>query len=200
MKKTLSLIFLVFTLSNNYSYASEEKEVEKFIQNVGDKVIEITSNPKITPDDKSNKIIELVDNSIDANWIARFVLGNNYKTASEPQRQRFQDLYRQFMINTYGPKFKNYEGTGFKVKQISKESRFYLVKTDFLTKKIEAPIAIDFRVRKLNNRLVILDFIAEGISLIETQRSEFNSAIAKNGMDKFLDELEIRVKKLKNGK
>ena len=46
---------------------------------------------------------------------------------------------------------------------------------------------------------MILDFIAEGISLIETQRSEFNSAISQNGMDKFLDILQERVEKLKKG-
>ena len=57
-----------------------------------------------------------------------------------------------------------------------------------------------FRVKDYKGKLVILDFIAEGISLIETQRSEFNSAISKNGLDSFLDDLEERVRILKETK
>ena len=43
----------------------------------------------------------------------------------------------------------------------------------------------------------MLDIVAEGVSLIETQRSEFGSAINNNGLDNFLDDLEKRVKELK---
>ena len=101
------------------------------------------------------------------------------------------------MINTYGPKFKNYKGDSFNVKTVTKQKRFYLVTTDFITSKTDPAISIDFRVKDYKGKLVVLDFIAEGISLIETQRSEFNSAISKNGLDKFLNDLEARVKILK---
>jgi hypothetical protein len=39
--------------------------------------------------------------------------------------------------------------------------------------------------------------IAEGVSLIETQRSEFGTVIAKDGLDKFMDDLQVRIKNLK---
>jgi ABC-type transporter MlaC component len=35
------------------------------------------------------------------------------------------------------------------------------------------------------------------VSLIETQRSEFGTTIAANGLDNFLDNLAVRVKNLK---
>ena len=103
------------------------------------------------------------------------------------------------MVNTYGPKFKNYKGDRFKVKEVIKQKRFYLVKTDFITKETDPSISIDFRVKYYKGKLSVLDIIAEGISLIETQRSEFNSAISQNGINKFLDDLDERVKRLTDG-
>jgi phospholipid transport system substrate-binding protein len=104
------------------------------------------------------------------------------------------------MINTYGPKFKDYNGRKFTVNEVIEQGGFYIAKAEFLPHDSNTPISVDFRVKERNGKLVILDFIAEGISLIETQRSEFNSAISQKGTDKFLDELTERVEKLKKAK
>lgn len=202
MKILVSTITSLFILINSSFALSADKtlEVRNFIDNLGNTIINISKDEKISGSEKSDKIIDIIDKSIDSKWISRFVLGVNYKNSSEEQREKFRDLYRQFMVNTYGPKFQNYKGNSFNVKEVIKQKRFYLVKTDFITKKTDPAIAIDFRVKEYEGRLVVLDFIAEGISLIETQRSEFNSAISKNGMDKFLDDLAERVKNLKDKK
>ena len=101
------------------------------------------------------------------------------------------------MINTYGPKFKNYNGKSFKVISVDQQSGFYVAKCEFLPKDSNVPIDVQFRVKDRNGKLVVLDFVTEGISLIETQRSEFNSAISEKGMDKFIVDLAKRVQDLK---
>ncbi|MBL6664579.1 MAG: ABC transporter substrate-binding protein [Rickettsiales bacterium] len=202
MKTLLIAIISLFTFAN-YSFAlSDDRtlEVRNFIDSIGNKIIAISKDENLSGDKKSDKIIEIVDKSIDSQWISRFVLGVNYRKASDLQKEKFRDLYRQFMINTYGPKFKNYQGNSFNIREVINQQRFYLVKTDFITKTTDPVISIDFRVKDYNGRLVILDFIAEGISLIETQRSEFNSAISRSGMNEFLNNLEARVKKLKDSR
>ncbi len=171
--------------------------IRKFVNNIGNEIVKTAGNSSLSEDKKRTNIINIVDSSIDANWIARFVLGKSYKTASEEQKQAFTKLYREFMINTYGPKFKNYDGRKFEVFTVTEQSGFYVAKAEFLPKNSNTPISVDFRVKDRDGKLVILDFIAEGVSLIETQRSEFNSAITQKGMDDFLKELEVRVKNLK---
>jgi phospholipid transport system substrate-binding protein len=198
MKKIIALIallilpFQAFAIDN-----AEQAEVRTFVEKVGNDIVGI-ANQKISETKKREKIITIVDSVIDADWIARFVLGKNYKTATDVQREQFIKLYRDFMINTYGPKFKNYDGRKFTVNEVTQQSSFLLAKAEFLPRDSNVAISVDFRVKKRDGKLVILDFIAEGISLIETQRSEFNSAIATQGMDEFLKNLGERVKKLKN--
>ncbi len=199
MKKFISPLLILIILLPFQSLANDsasKDEVKKFVEDVGGKIVGI-ANEKISETKKKEKIISVINSVIDAEWIARFVLGKNYKTATDEQKTKFIKLYRDFMINTYGPKFKNYDGRKFTVNDVMEQSNFVVAKAEFLPKDSNIPILVDFRVKKRSDKLVILDFIAEGISLIETQRSEFNSAIAQDGMDKFLDNLAERVKKLK---
>ena len=171
-------------------------EVRTYVEEIGNKIIKIAGE-KGSESKKRDKIIIVIDGAIDADWLTRFVLSKNYKTSTEAQKERLTKLYRDFMINTYGPKFKNYNGKKFTVNEVTEQNGFYIAKTEFLPRDSNVPISVNFRVKERNGKLMILDFIAEGVSLIETQRSEFNSAIAQKGMDQFLDDLAERVKKLK---
>lgn len=199
MKKlfALTLIFSTFLASTSFAQGQVQiDEVKNFISKVGNDIINIANQNKLSESDKKQQIIATIDKSIDATWIARFVLGKNYRTANDKQKEHFTKLYRDFMINTYGPKFKNYNGRKFTVNKIDQQGRFYIARAEFLPKDSNTPVLVDFRVKKRKGKLVILDFIAEGVSLIETQRSEFNSVISQKGMDDFLDHLAQRVKKL----
>lgn len=204
MKKILATIFLfLFSFQsfaqNTPAPKQTAEQAGKFVEDIGNKIVSIAREKTTSENKKRDKIISVIDNVIDADWIARFVLGKNYKTADDKQRERFTKLYREYMINTYGPKFKNYDGRKFTVNEVKQQGGFYVAKAEFLPKDSNVPISVDFRVKEKNGKLLILDFIAEGVSLIETQRSEFNSAISQNGMDEFLDILEKRVKNLKTG-
>jgi len=175
-------------------------QVKVFINEVGSQIIKSAADKKLSVAQRKAKIISVIDESIDAEWIARFVLGKNYRTMSEEHKAAFTELYRDFMINTYGPKFQSYNGKRFDVTDVTEQNGFYIAKAEFLPKDSNTAILVSFRVKERSNKLVILDFIAEGISLIETQRSEFNSAISQKGVDKFLEELKNRIEKLKTQK
>ncbi len=199
MKQLLTTAFflIIFSSSALAQDAQMKPKVKTFIEEVGGKIISIANEKGISEEKKKDKIITVIDGAIDADWISRFVLGKNYKTLSEENKTKFSKLYRDFMINTYGPKFRNYNGRRFDVVEVTEQNGFFVAKSEFLPKDSNVPINVNFRVKEREGKLVILDFIAEGVSLIETQRSEFNSAISQKGVDGFLVDLDARVKKLK---
>jgi phospholipid transport system substrate-binding protein len=200
MKKIIFALLLCFC-SNSFAQNIDNNEaVRKYIDNFGNKIISIAANKKITSEQRKDRIIDEIDKTIDSSWISRFVLGKNYRNFSDPQKERFKELYRQFMINTYAPKFKDYNGKKFTVLSVEKQKIFYVARCEFLPHDSNTPISFDFRVRAKNNKLLVLDFVAEGVSLIETQRSEFDSAISKNGISKFIEDMENRVLELKRKK
>jgi phospholipid transport system substrate-binding protein len=203
MKKTSSIFAIIILIITSFSLNcfaqndTKEEMIKKFVQIMGDQIIDVAKNKKLNESQKKQKIINIVDKNIDAKWIGRFVLGKHYKTASEEQRKNFLDFYRQFMINTYGPKFSSYDGKKFTVLSIDKQNNFYLVKSEFIPNNSNNVIFFDFRIIENEGLISVVDFIAEGVSLIETQRSEFNASINENGLDKFLENLKLRIAELK---
>lgn len=192
------IILLAFTSTKSYSQnVSKDDMVKNFVQIIGDEIIDVAKNKKLTEVQKKQQIIRLIDKSIDADWIGRFVLGKYFKTATEVQKNTFMSYYREFMINTYGPKFNSYDGKKFTVNSVEKQSNFFLVKTEFIPQNSNVVVFFNFRVKEKEGNFFIIDFIAEGVSLIETQRSEFNSSINEQGIDKFLENLKIRIEELK---
>lgn len=204
MKKIFKhLTIAIIALYSFNSFAKDDNELQEvkiFVEEIGNKIINIAGEKNSSEAKTREKIIAEIDRVIDSEWIAKFVLGKNYKNLTDQQRLDFVRLYREFMINTYGPKFKNYNGKKFTVNEVTRQNSFFIAKAEFLPKDSDTAILTDFRVRKKDGKLFVLDFIAEGISLIETQRSEFNSTIDQNGVEPFLKNLEQKVKNLKNNK
>ena len=202
MKKILLTLFLFFSFDALAQNDTPQEMIKKFVQIIGDQIIDVAKDKSLSEFQKKQKIINIIDKSTDSKWIARFVLGKNHKTANEEQKKQFMSMYREFMINTYGPKFNSYDGKKFAVNSVEKQSNFYLVKSEFIPKNSDVAIFFDFRIKENEGNFFIVDFIAEGVSLIETQRSEFNSSINEEGMDKFLENLKKRIAslRLENGK
>lgn len=53
---------------------------------------------------------------------------------------------------------------------------------------------MNFKIKQKEEKSKIVDFIAEGVSFIETQRSEINSAINNNGIEALIADLEKKLK------
>ena len=121
---------------------------------------------------------------------------------TEEQKVSFVNTYQSFLIKTYSPKMQKFSDNKFTILNAVDSGKFITVKTEFTLKDNTKPI-VEFRLKLKNStneklqELVIIDFVTEGISFIETQRSEFGSAIAKDGVEKFLLNLIAKTKMLK---
>ncbi|MFT6077663.1 MAG: phospholipid transport system substrate-binding protein [Myxococcota bacterium] len=202
MKKIIILFSLFFVFINS-SFADETKKVEKFIDDFGKRIMLVVDDKNLDVNQKREGLIKIVDGIIDSNWISKFVLGRNYRIANKEQKEEFKVLYRDFMINAYSPKFTDYRGEIFSIDSVINNGNYYTVEC-LLTPKDDTPtISIDFRVRKNTAKsaktdFIVFDIVAEGISLIETQRSEFGSAIDRDGIEKFMFDLKERTATLKS--
>ena len=181
---------------------SQINSAKVLIEQICSKISAINLNQKLTQPKKIEQISNIINSNVDAEWIARFILGKNYRTMTEEQKVSFINTYQNFLINTYSPKMQKFSDNKFTILSAVDSGKFITVKTEFTLKDNTKPI-VEFRVKSKNSaneklqELVIIDFVTEGISFIETQRSEFGSAIAKDGVEKFLLNLIAKTKMLK---
>ncbi len=153
----------------------------QFVQNLGDTVIAIVADKKITPDQRTEKFREILRTSFDLQTIGRFVIGRTWNTATPDQQQEYMRLFQELVIKNYGSQMSLYTGEGFQVVNTRIESEKDTVVNSQITHPDGSqPTLVDWRVRLRDGKLGIIDVVVEGVSLSVTQRQEYASVIQRN--------------------
>lgn len=89
------------------------------------------------------------------------------------------------------PKFKKYNGQKIEIKNIKPTGDDqYIVQTDLnLDGPNSAPYNVDYRIKYVSGKFKIRDIIAEGVSMMTTQRSDFSSIVSSSGIEALRQEL-----------
>lgn len=199
MMKRFAQSILVLALLAVPTFASAgEKEARAFVQKLSNDVLAVLKNDSLETNAKQAKLITVFNNTVDTKWIGRFVLGRYYNQANAGQKKRYDDLYKDFLIRSYVPRFKDYKGQDVELKEVRADGKGeYVVQTNIVSPSGEPPLRMDYRIRETGGTFKVVDIISEGVSMINTQRSEFGSVVSREGMDYLLEQLASRVENMK---
>ena len=163
-----------------HSFSDEKIEQSKyFVENLGKQVVEKVSNINLSESERIVNFRNLYLDAFDNYYISRFVLGQYWKRLDSKMRKQFVESFNNYIVTTYAPKFKGWEGT-FKATDSLLENNYYNVKMNVLNKdgptlKFMWKIYLD-----KNKNFKILDVNIDGVSMLVTQRAEFMSVIKNN--------------------
>ncbi len=186
IKKFFFLFLFVLPLN-----AISDENINKskiFVEKLGKEVVEKVSNTDITDTERYNNFRQLYLSSFDNYYISRFVLGRYWKTIDKGIQKQFVDSFNNYIVATYAPKFKGWEGT-FKAVDSLLENNYYNVKMDILNEDGPALKMMWKMYLNKNKEFKILDVNIDGVSMLVTQRAEFLSVIKNhpNGVIGLID-------------
>ncbi len=161
---------------------------QAFVYQVADDVLETIRNTKGT--DAVTALHPVFNRYVDIEWVGKFVLGRHWRSATKQQRKAFMDSYRQFMIGSYSGRLKDYSGQNYNVEAPRDLGKGRYVLKMNVQREAGAPVTIDYKIRESGGTFKIYDLIVEGISLITTQRSEFDSVVNRKGLEFLIHALE----------
>lgn len=174
---------LLLALLGAHPSFADEKEAATYAGAIGKQALAILDS-KADAATKQKELQALFVKLVDIDWIARFVIGVEWRKMKLEQQQDYLQIYRQFLIKHYTSNFEQYAAnTTFKViksRPIGGKDQ-YLVGVKVL-KKGEPPVNLEYRVRQQGSDFKAIDIIVEGVSLLATQRSEFASVIQRDGV------------------
>ena len=186
-----SLIIFIST-----SALAFEEDAKKFVQSTTDEAKKIILDKSIKLEDKKKEIEKIAINFVDVDGLGKFTLGSERKNLNKEQLNQYTKTFRVFFAKNISSRLQNYSDQDIKVigsKQIS--DNYVKVNSKMISKKEGQEIAVDWRVFKINDKLVVRDLVVEGLSLAKTQRQEFSSILASKGFDgliKSLDEFILK--------
>ena len=193
---TIALSALIMFATNTKADVNEVK-AEEFIKNTTAEGIEQIINADITQQEKDKRFYKLLNGALDLDFIGQFVLGRNWRTATEQQRKEFITVYRDLNIATWSKRFNEFKGKTFVFKGTTPSSSKGQV---FVNSEVPmdqgAPAKVLWRVREKNGNYKIVDIVIEGVSLAQASRSEYTSFIKNNpgGLDALIKDLNNKLK------
>ena len=194
-KTNLFIKIIVLCLLTSKLYAFE-KDAEQLIQSTTNDAKQIILNKDIKVEKKKEKLEKIALNAVDVDGLSRFTLGAYRKDLNEEQIKKYTKLFKIFFAKNISSRLQNYSDQNIKVTGSKKISNNYVIVNSKMTSKIDSQIIkIDWRVFKIQDKLVIRDLVVEGLSLAKTQREEFSSILSSRGFDGLITSLNNFISK-----
>lgn len=174
--------------------AADPARAAQFIDRLGQQVLDVLHDERLERSARLERLTGLLDQATDLALVARLVLGRYWRDASEPQRREYMALFRSLVLKTMADRLESYSGETYEVLGGQRvDDRDTIVSTRIRRPGDASTIAVDWRVREQGGRLLIIDIVAEGVSMVVTQRSEAAEIAGRAGLDGLLKEMRRRL-------
>lgn len=187
------------TISAPAARSDDSKDGAKaFIESLADQAINALTAESVPREERIRQFRVLLNDHFAVKTIGRWVLGRYWNRATKEQRMEYLSLFEDLIIATYVDRFTAYSGEALSViKIVPATGSDLLVNTSITRPKATQPVSVDWRVRQRDGGFKIVDVIVEGVSMGQTQRSEFASVIRRNGgtLEGLLSELRADLNK-----
>lgn len=169
----------------------------EFIRKMGAEAVQTVNAKNLSDADRERRFGKLFREAFAVPVIGRFVLGQYWRRATEAEQKEYLKLFQDYIVQTYTDRFKGYQGVNFRVGEAKPvREREELVPSEVLRPGGQPPIAVQWRVRG-DGGYKIVDVIAEGVSMLISQRDEFAAIINRSGgkVAGLIDELRRRTER-----
>jgi phospholipid transport system substrate-binding protein len=170
---------------------------DAFIQEIGNATVAILKETDAPVTERVAKLKAILNQATDLPYVGRVILGRHWRAASEKQRQEYLRLFDALVLEAMAERIGSYTGQIFEVASTRKvDDQDSVVSTLISQPDSPTKYRLDWRVRKGDDgRFQVIDIVAEGVSLVLTQRSEVNSIVSSNGIDGLLAEMQRRLER-----
>lgn len=205
ISRNIAIVFLsVATLSFSVSAeVVDENNPYKLIEQVGLKTFARIKEeqPMIKKDPEVLRTIvreELIP-FIDYRFSAFKVLGKHFRKAEKEELVEFVSVFRDYLVTTYAVALAYYDDqtVQFAPAQTLDAKDKHVVVRALVKDKDRPDIKIAFSLRKDSNtdKWRAYDMVAEGISMLSTKQSEFESILRQQGIRTVIDLMKDKVDK-----
>ena len=170
----------VLVLFGGPVHAGIEKGANAFLKSLVDQAVQSLTEADTPRPERIKKFRSMFRENFAVRSISKFVLGRNWRRASDAERNEYMILFEDLMVVTYVDRFQRYAGESLKIKKTRVDTESIATVFSEIERPYGAkPIRVDWRVGTNGTIYKLLDVIVEGTSLSNTLRSEFGSIVRR---------------------
>ena len=187
-----SLILLSYLL---VAQLVKSETPQLYVEKIHDDIIQVVIEKQSIYEDRPEEFIKSISKSleplVDFKRISRNVMGKHYKMASQDQRDKFQEIFKSTLLETYSKtlaEFKNEEIRIIPSVNSSNKPNREKVHLEIVTSTKIYPAFYDMYLNK-KNQWKLINIVINGVNLGVTFRNQFYSLMKdqENDIDKVID-------------
>ncbi len=142
--------------------AQSSQQAVEFLRQTGDALVQIV-NSGGSDAGKAQQLQSVIDQRVDVDGIARFVLGRFWRTATPEQQQQYLSLFRRVLEMSIDAKLGEYRGVSFAIGRTTPAEGGQMV-SSVITRPGQSPANVDWLIQDVGGQPKIVDVVAEGTS------------------------------------
>ncbi len=196
MKKSIFALLFSLLIAGNASAEVNAAKAEAFVKKVTNEGIEDIINANVSQQVKDQRFEKLFNQALDLDFIGKFVLGRNWRTATPAQQKEFISVYRQLNVSTWSRRFDEFKGKNFTFVGTTPSNSANQIFVNTTVKMDQGePAKVVWRVKQTGEQFKIVDIIIENVSLAITARNEYTAFIKNNpgGVEALIANLKTKI-------
>ncbi|MBW1829445.1 MAG: ABC transporter substrate-binding protein [Deltaproteobacteria bacterium] len=188
MKKLIYAIVCSFVLSQSVM-ADDRDTAEQLIKTSLDEVISVLQKKDLCLEKKNSQINEIVTPMFDFQRMAMLTLGKKYWPGlSKEEKEKFTDLFVERMKDSYREKLTLYTDERVIYETAVQVKNKIKIQTYLISK--DNKISILYKLYHPKGQWKIYDLEVQGVSIIQTFRSQYTQILQNGTIDDLLIKLE----------
>ena len=168
------IILLILLFYSNTSFADEPSN---WLKNEIDKILIAYQNSDLPNENRFLMIEQTINNNFAGTGIAKFVAGDSWKSASNDVKKEYIKNFKRHLALNIASMMQGYSNQRYELSKskIDEKNKIILIEMEIFSDT--GSVVITWRVKESKGRYFVIDLIVADISLVVTERSEFNSML-----------------------
>jgi phospholipid transport system substrate-binding protein len=187
---------LAITLVGIYTLAQAQSSPVDMLDQAAHQVLNVLkthqSELKSKPQIVQNAVEKYLLPHIDIAGMSRSVLGRDvWMKASAAEKAAFSRAFTQLVMRTYGTSLSKYQGETIKFYPLrgDAQGKFVQVQSEII-RPSGPPLPLNYSMISKNGEWKVYDLTVEGISLLQSYRSQFENALQRSSLSELTQQLQ----------
>ena len=200
LRAALAGVFIVFFTIVPAHADDLASGAQRFVRTLAGEAIGTLAGRDVTQAEREQSFRRLLVAHFDVQVIGKWALGRYWRVATPAEQQEYLALFEDFIVTSYASRFREYTNEQLEIADVVKsaDEDGGLMVHSLIVRDQPKPIRVDWRIATAGGYKIV-DVVVEGVSMVQTQRSEFGSVILRNGgkVSGLITELKLKNQSLR---
>ena len=186
----LLFVLLILAALSGTAFADDATTVRDNLEGKLNAVLDVIGQEDLDSNTKQDRVVEIVEPLFDFALMSYYALGKtHWRVLSSEDKKRFTELFTQLLKEKYLPKFVDlYTNEKITLEMPIEKNNKIQIPANVITQDENMSVVFKFIKRKSDWR--IYDVELDGVSIISSNRSQFNEALQSGTFEELLKKLE----------